>query len=162
MKRFISFLVILSIFMSFCVQNASAIVIDDVVKDVSVVLSSVITDPLQERLAQVTDNDIIQVTIELKDNIDLDSVEQSAVAYAEISSAEMAVLSAETRSLTEAENESLQLTALKTYDRVSEERKSILKEYYKVENEEFVSSTLLRDAKIGSVGRLHHLFEMFH
>lgn len=152
MKRFVSIMIVITLVISFCVQTASTAIIGDVAREDSIVLSSVLTDSLRERLAQAADDDIIRVTIELMDDIDLDDVERKAVSHAEISLAEMAVLNAETYSLTDAENESLQLKALKIYDRISNERISILKEYYKVKNEEFISSTLLRDAKIGSVG----------
>lgn len=103
MKRFISILVALSLAMLLCVQTASAATIGDAAESSSV-LSSVMGKALCERLAQADDDDIIQVTIELRDNIDLNDVEFKAVSRAKISLTE-------TLSLTDAENESVQLTA---------------------------------------------------
>ncbi len=138
MKKFISILTILSIVMSFCFQTVSAAIIGDAVADTDVVLSSVLTDSLRERLSQIADDDIIPVTIELKDNIDLKGVEQKAVARAKISSNEMAALNANTVSLTDAENESVQLNALRIYDRISKERNSVLLDYYSAKNNDVV------------------------
>lgn len=138
--------------MALCFQTASAAIIDNAANLYDTVSSSVLTGPLRDRLDQADDGDIIRVTIELKDDIDLDNVEQKAISRAKISSSEMAVLNAKTFSLSDSENEMHQLTALKTYDRVSKERNCVLKEYYKVKNEGFISSTFLRNAKIESVG----------
>lgn len=151
MKRLISISLVLSLVMSFCVQTASAATIGDAAENGSL-LSSIMNEALCERLTQAADEDIMQVTIELKDNINLNDVELKAVSRAKISSTEMAVLSTDTLSLTDMENESVQLAALKVYDRISQERNSILKEYYKVKNEDFISSTCIKDAEIGSVG----------
>lgn len=151
MKRFISILVIFSLAMSFCVQTASAAMVGEAEESGSV-LSSVVDEALRERLTQAADEDIIHVTIELKDNVDLNDVELRAVLRAGVSSTEMAIIGAETFSLSDEENESVQLAALEIYDRISRERNSVLKEYYKFKNENFISSTRLKDAEIGSVG----------
>ena len=87
-----------------------------------------------------------------RSNIDLKGVEQKAVARAKISSNEMAALNANTVSLTDAENESVQLNALRIYDRISKERNSVLLDYYSAKNNEFIASTFFQDTKIGSIG----------
>lgn len=96
---------------------------------------------------------MIQVTIELKDNIDLENVELKAISRARISAAEKASLEkSQMLSLTDAENEAVQLAALKVRDKISEERYALLEEHYDAKNEAFISSTCLKNAKIGSVG----------
>lgn len=82
----------------------------------------------------------------------MNDVELRAVLRAGVSSTEMAILGAETFSLSDVENESVQLAALEVYDRISKERNTLLEEYYSIKNEAFISSTCLKDAKIGSVG----------
>lgn len=151
MKKFISILAIFSIAMSFCFQTASAAIVSGVMTETNVV-SSVLTVSLSEYLARATDDDVVQVTIELKDDIDLNDVEEKAISRANISSTEMAALNVNTFSLGEEDNESLQLVTLKVFDRVSRERNSILKNHYSTKNENFILSAGLQDKKIESVG----------
>lgn len=151
MKRFIYILAILSLVMSFCVQTASSAMIGDTAQT-KVDLVSVLDNPLREHLAQAAEDDVIRVTIELMDDIDLDNVELKAISRAEISMAEKAYLNAEALSLTDTENRSIQSAALKVYDKISKERNAILEEYYSAKNEAFISSTCLKDAEIGGVG----------
>lgn len=151
MKRFISILVIFSLAMSFCVQTAGAAMIGDTAQT-RPDLASVFSDSLRERLAQAGDDDVIRVTIELTDDIDLDNIEMKAFSRAKISATEKASLVADVHSLTEAENKSVQLEALNVQDRISKNRNALLEEFYTAKNNEFISSTCLKDAKIGSVG----------
>ena len=151
MKKFISILAIFSIAMSFCFQTVSAAIVSGVMTETNVV-SSVLTVSLSEYLARATDDDVVQVTIELKDDIDLNDVEEKAISRANISSTEMAALNVNTFSLGEEDNESLQLVTLKVFDRVSRERNSILKNHYSTKNENFILSAGLQDKKIESVG----------
>lgn len=151
MKRFISILAILSLMMSFCVQTASSAMIGDTAQT-KANLASVLDDSLRERLAQAAEDDVIRVTVELMDGIDLDNVELKAISRAKISTAEKASLNVEVLSLTDAENRSIQSAALKVYDKISKERNAILEEYYSAKNEAFISSTCLKDAEIESVG----------
>ncbi len=152
MKKLISGLAAVVMAMAVCVQTASAAMIGDTSSS-KVDYLSVMNVPLREHLAQAADDDLIQVTIELKDNIDLENVELKAISRARISAAEKASLEkSQMLSLTDAENEAVQLAALKVRDKISEERYALLEEHYNAKNEAFISSTCLKNAKIGSVG----------
>lgn len=152
MKKLISGLAAVVMAMAVCVQTASAAMIGDTSSS-KVDYLSVMNVPLREHLAQAADDDLIQVTIELKDNIDLENVELKAISRARISAAEKASLEkSQMLSLTDAENEAVQLAALKVRDKISEERYALLEEHYDAKNEAFISSTCLKNAKIGSVG----------
>lgn len=79
MKRFISILAILSLMMSFFVQTASSAMIGNTMQ-IKANLASVLDDSLRERLAQAAEDDVIRVTVELMDGIDLDNVELKAIS----------------------------------------------------------------------------------
>ncbi|MDE7230886.1 MAG: hypothetical protein K2N56_10440 [Oscillospiraceae bacterium] len=151
MRTLISILAILSFALLFCFQTASAAVIGDMARTRED-LYSVLDDTLHEHLEEAADDDVIRVTIELMDGIDLDRVELNAISRANISAAEEASLNVAAFSSDKAESESVQLAALEVYDRISKERNTLLKEYYSVKNEAFITSTCLKDAEIGSVG----------
>lgn len=113
---------------------------------------SIISKALEEHMAKAAPDDLIPVTIELKDNIDLDFVEQQSIKQANISDDEHAILTADTSDMDEKEVQEHQLAALAIRNRIYSERNAILKEYYTNKNHEFIEKNGLSDAKIGSIG----------
>lgn len=114
--------------------------------------TAIISSTLKEHLLTAGKNELIPVTIELKDDIDLDAVEQKAIKHADLSTEEKALLSADTSRLSEEENQAHQLEALTIRDKIYSERHKILEEYYENKNGTFIADNGLSDVKIGSIG----------
>jgi|SRR5690554_1732781 hypothetical protein len=140
--------------LSLCISPAYAagIAVDGTISDGNIISVSVISDTLREYLTVAEENELIPVTIQLKDNIDLEEVEQLAITRAELSSDELAIMSVETSALSEEENEIQQIAAMAVQDKIAVERNTILKEHYNNKNSEFVTSLGLSESQIGSVG----------
>lgn len=154
MKKFRLVSIALFLILSLCISPAYAVGItfDNLNNSENIINISVISDSLSEYMNVADENELIPVTIQLNDNIDLQEVERFAITRAEISTKEMAIMSAETYAFSEVENETHQMAVMNVQDRIAVERNTILKEYYNKKNYSFISSLGLSENQIGSVG----------
>lgn len=148
----ITFAVILVIsFLSAPVQAAGVAAGGPAAKD-SAAAAATISDALRERMAEAGEDERIPVTIELADDMDLENLEQRAVARARISSAELAIMNVDTSGFSEEVNEAHQKLMLELQDEITAERHAIVKEHYTDKINAFISSAGLSKEEYGSLG----------
>lgn len=154
MRKFKLASIALLLVLSLCISPvyAAGITIDGPINSGNIISVSIISDALREYLAEADENELIPVTIQLNDNINLEEVEELAITRAELSSSEIAIMSVETSTLSEEENETHQIAAMAVQDKIAVERNAILKEHYNNKNSEFITSFGLSESQIGSVG----------
>lgn len=153
MKKFLSIAISLLFVFLTCSAPVSAnteLIANDII--VSVNSDNKISPQLKEVINSAHNNKAISVTIELKDTIDLDNVEKTALEKSALSTSEMSLLNTSSDKLSDSENESLQIKRMAVYDKIAVERNAILKEHYSNSNQKFVSNAKLSNDKIGSVG----------
>lgn len=154
MKKFESIIVtvILIISLSITSTQAANIAIDLTASKDSAAAKATISDELKKHLAEAGKDERISVTIELADDIDLEKVEQRALARAQLSSAELAIMNVDTSTFSEEVNEAHQKIMLKLNDEIAVQRHEILEEHYTNKNAAFLSSAGLSKEEYGSIG----------
>ncbi len=154
MRKTKSLIVVIMLVMSILVtstQAADAAVGLTASKD-SAAAAATIGDALRKRLDETDDNERIPVTIELTDNMDLEKVEQRALARAQISPAELAIMNVDTSTFSEEVNEAHQKMILELHDEITAEKHAILKDHYTNKNSAFLTSAGLSKEEYGSIG----------
>lgn len=155
MKKIKSAVIAVMLIVSLCVPVRAAGIFADVpVSGGNIDVSAVISDRLNNCLEKADEDELISVTIELADNIDMEKVERLAVSRADISTAGMAIMNMDTSSFSEEVNEAHQEVMTELRDKISAERNEILKEHYSGKNAAFISSVGLSEEQYGSVGIL--------
>ncbi len=114
-------------------------------------ITSVISSKLQKYMSAADENELIPVTIQIRDSIDLNAVEQKALTHANVSKEQLEMLSTDTFGLSEKENEAHQRALLEVQDKISSAKNAILKEYYLEKNGNFIAKNGLSEEKIGSI-----------
>lgn len=115
-------------------------------------VESAITDTLRDYMAKAAQDEKIPVTIELTDSIDLEKVEQRALARANLSAEEKSIMNVDTSLFSEVANEAHQKLVSDISDEISAERNGLLKEHYRDKITEFISSAGISENDYGSVG----------
>ena len=153
MKKIKSTVIAAILIVSLCVPvRAAGISIDVPVSEGNIDVSAVMSDRLNNYLEKADEDELISVTIELTDNIDMEKVESLAVSRADISTAGMAIMNMDTSSFSEEVNEAHQEVMTELRDKISAERNEILKEHYSGKNAAFIASVGLSEEQYGSVG----------
>lgn len=154
MKKIKSIAVAIMLVISLFITSTQAadIVVDLTDSKDSAAAAATITDALRDRLATVDKDERIPVTIELTDNIDLEKVEQRALARAQLSSAELAIMNVDTSTFSEEVNEAHQKMMLELNDEIAVQRHEILEEHYTNKNTAFLSSAGLSKEEYESIG----------
>lgn len=134
--------------------RASGVVMEGLVSKDAAAAALTMTDLLRDYLSTAKEDERIPVTIELVDDIDMEKVEQRAYVRAQLSSTELAIMNADTSSLSEAMNEAHQKIVMELQDRIAIEKHAILSEHYGNKNAAFISSAGLSKEEYGSVGIL--------
>lgn len=115
-------------------------------------LNSVISSSLAAYMETANDGELIPVTIELKDNINLNEVENLAVSRAYVTMSQISNLEAPTCAMPGEENTSQQQAAL-VAENVFSERIKILENHYQDLNEGFLINLGLDRVDYDSIGR---------
>lgn len=154
MKKVNSLILSFILICSLCVSPAYALesAIDSRIITEDVLSGTVISDTLSEYLKIADADELIPVTIELRDDIDLEQVEKTAFAKANLTNSEIDVLNAKTSVLSDSENEAHQIEVSKIQKRITAEQNAILKKHYDTKNGEFIASVGIAKERIGSVG----------
>ena len=113
-----------------------------------------ITDDLKRKLRVAENDELISVTIELKDSIDLKQIEEQAMKNAGITSEELAAAEAGGYALDDEANISYQQEIGKLYDRISTEKIKLLNEYYMKLNNGFMELAGLTEKEYSSISTL--------
>ena len=132
---------------------ANLITEDSIISD-DIVSYSTISHSLREELKNAGEDELIQVTIELKTEFNLDEVEELAVSRAGLSTEESTLMSVMSANTMQEEDEATWTANMKVLRKVSKEKTAILKEYHVSANNEFIQTAGLADKQIGSVGYL--------
>lgn len=146
----VAIMLVISLFITS--TQASDMAVDLTASKDSAAAAATISDALRERLIEADEDERIPVTIELTDNIDLEKVEQRALARAQLSSAELAIMNVDTSTFSEEVNEAHQKMMLELYDEIAVQKHTILKEHYTNKNAVFLSSAGLSKEEYGSIG----------
>ncbi|MCM1307329.1 MAG: S8 family serine peptidase [Butyrivibrio sp.] len=147
----IAIMLVISLFIT-STQAADMIAVDLTASKDSAAAAATISDALRERLVEAEEDERIPVTIELTDNIDLEKVDQRALARAQLSSAELAIMNVDTSTFSEEINEAHQKMMLELHDEIAVQKQAILKEHYSNKTAVFLSSAGLTKAEYGSIG----------
>ncbi len=118
--------------------SVSGITMAEIAEDVAELTKPVISKALKEKLATAKVTDLIPVTIQLKDDIDMGDVEAQAFKNAKVSMEEIELLNVDTTAFSEEKDERHQNETIKIIDRIKRERTEILKEYYSKKNNLFL------------------------
>lgn len=154
MRKMKSLILVIMLVMSLLVTSTQAadIAADLTASKDSAAAAATISDTLHKRLDETDDNERIPVTIELTDNVDLENVEQRALARAQISPAELAIMNVDTSTFSEEVNEAHQKMILELHDEITAEKHAILKDHYTNKNSAFLTSAGLSKEEYGSIG----------
>ena len=113
-----------------------------------------ITDDLKKKLRTAGDDELIPVTIELKDYIDLNSIEEQAMKNAGVTKEELDSMEAHGYELDDNENITYQQKIGELYDKISIEKTKLLNEYYSKLNNGFMEAAGLTEYKYFSISDL--------
>ena len=145
--------VILIITVGIAPVYANLITEDSIISD-DIVSYSTISHSLKEELKNAGEDDLIQVTIELKTDIDFEEVEEVAISRADLSATEVSLMNAMDINNKQEEDEATWTANMNVLRKISKEKTAILKEYHVSANNEFIQTAGLSDKQIGSVGYL--------
>ena len=113
-----------------------------------------ITDELKKELRTAGDDELIRVSIELKDYIDLNSIEEQAMKNAGVTKEELDSMEAHGYELDDNENITYQQKIGELYNKISIEKTKLLNEYYSKLNNGFMEAAGLTEYKYFSIGEL--------
>ena len=113
-----------------------------------------ITDELKKELRTAGDDELIRVSIELKDYIDLNSIEEQAMKNAGVTKEELDSMEAHGYELDDNENITYQQKIGELYDKISIEKIKLLNEYYSKLNNDFMETAGLTEYKYSSISDL--------
>ncbi len=145
--------VILIITVSIAPVYANLITEDSIISD-DIVSYSTISHSLREELKNAGEDELIQVTIELNTDFNLEEVEELAVSRANLSTEEISLMRAMSADAKQEEDETTWAANMKVLRKISKEKTAILEEYHVSANNEFIQTAGLSDKQIGSVGYL--------
>lgn len=154
MKRFNSIILSLVLIYSLCIYPIYALdnTVDELITIENMSSEIIISDALSNYLKNVDKDELVPVTIELYDDIDLQQVEKLAIEKANLTTSEMNILNEETSTLCDSENEAHQIKAAEIQNRITVERNLILKDHFETKNGKFIASSGISKSQIGSVG----------
>ena len=113
-----------------------------------------ITDELKKELRTAGDDELIRVSIELKDYIDLNSIEEQAMKNAGVTKEELDSMEAHGYELDDNENITYQQKIGELYDKISIEKTKLLNEYYSKLNNGFMETAGLTEYKYSFISDL--------
>ncbi|MBR1385024.1 MAG: hypothetical protein IJ555_14635 [Ruminococcus sp.] len=113
-----------------------------------------ITDELKKELRTAGDDELIRVSIELKDYIDLNSIEEQAMKNAGVTKEELDSKEAHGCELDDNENITYQQKIGELYNKISIEKTKLLNEYYSKLNNGFMEAAGLTEYKYFSISDL--------
>lgn len=113
----------------------------------------VITERLQEYMEKCRSG-YVSVTVQIKDNIDLDAIEKQALANCDITAEELQRMEEHALTLSEEENIQYQQQMLELYNQIRAQRNLLLTKYYKKFNGDFVDKQGWSEDDYESVGKL--------
>ncbi|MCM1308978.1 MAG: S8/S53 family peptidase [Butyrivibrio sp.] len=151
MRKFKSMVIaaMLTAVLLFVLTQASADVGGGAASEEETTVSGIIEDKLRDYLTRAAEDELISVTIELVDHVDLDEVERIAASRAGVSD----MLEVVNGYLHGGEiDDSAQEIMAEFYDLIAEEKKKVLEEYYKSENAKFLLSVGISEEQCESIG----------
>lgn len=111
-----------------------------------------ITETLKQIMQKSSSNEVIPVTVELKDTIELEQIESLAMINANVTLEQISTMEETSMELDEFENEYFQKEIKKLYDKISFERNILLEDHYSNLNNHFLNDANLDKYKCDSVG----------
>jgi len=123
----------------------------EAVAESEIKVNDVITDRLKECLSE-SKGQTVPVTVQIKDNIDLEAIEQEAMKKVGLTTEELEQMDEYALTLSEDENKQYQQEISKVYEKIREEKKCLVKEYYEDLNYKFIEELGWDETQYDSVG----------
>ncbi len=137
-----------------CSTSVSGVTTAQVGSDLGMNIKPAISQELKEKLKVADEDDLLPVTIQLKDSIDMNQVTTQAVEKANITMSEVDLMKIDTQTMTDEINERHQDSVMKITDRIRKEKVGILREFYINNNAEFIAKHGIPEERVGSLGTL--------